>query len=156
MPNTYSKIFIQFIFAVQHRTALILPDFEEELYKYIGGIIRNQGQKLLAINGTKDHIHIFTGIEPSCRMADLMREVKGESSEFINKKGFLRNRFNWQEGYGAFSYGSLQKQDVINYVMNQKQHHRKVTFRDEYISFLKKFEVEYDEKYVFSFFDDIN
>lgn len=156
MPNTFSKIFIQFIFAVQHRSALILPDFEEELYKYIGGIIRNQGQKLLAINGTKDHVHLFLGIEPSCRMSNLMRDVKGESSEFINKKGFLRNKFNWQEGYGAFSYGSSQKQDVINYVMNQKQHHRKVRFRDEYISFLKKFEVEYDEKYIFNFFEDIN
>ncbi|MCF8379135.1 MAG: IS200/IS605 family transposase [Bacteroidales bacterium] len=154
MPNTYSKIYIQLIFAVRNRDALILPDFEEELYKYIAGIIRNQKQKLLAINSTKDHIHIFVGLEPTCRISDLVREIKSDSSKMINEKKLSKFKFNWQEGYGAFSYGASQKQNVINYVMNQKEHHHKSSFRDEYVTFLKKFEVDHDEKYLFDFLDE--
>lgn len=153
MANTYSKIFIQLIFAVRNRDALILPEFEEELYKYISGIIRNQDQKLLAINGTNDHVHIFIGLEPKCRISDLVRDVKSDTSEMINKKKLSKFRFNWQEGYGAFSYAESQKQDVINYVMNQKEHHRKKSFREEYLNLLKKFEVDYNPKYVFDFFE---
>jgi putative transposase len=154
MANTYSKIFLQLIFAVRNREALITSEFEEELYKYISGIIRNQGQKLLAVNGTKDHIHLFIGIEPNCRISDLVRVIKSDSSEMINKKKLSKFKFNWQEGYGAFSYGASQKRDVIEYVMKQKDHHRKILFYEEYIQFLKKFEIEFDNKYLFDFFDD--
>lgn len=153
MSNTYSKIYIQFIFAVRNRDALILPEFEEELYKYIAGIIKNQRQKLLAINGVKDHIHIFIGLEPACRISDLVRDIKSDSSKMINEKKLSKFKFNWQEGYSAFSYGASQKQDVINYVMNQKKHHQKSSFREEYLKFLKKFEVEFDENYLFDFLD---
>ncbi len=154
MANTYSKIYVQLIFAVRNRDALILRDFEEELYKYIAGIIRNQGQKLLAINGTKDHIHIFIRLEPKCRISDLVRDVKSDSSEMVNKKKLSKFKFHWQEGYGVFSYGASQKRDVINYIMNQKENHRKQTFHEEYINFLKKFEVNYNQDYIFDFFDD--
>ncbi len=141
------------VFAVQNRKALILPSFEERLYKYITGIVQNQGQKLLAINGTTDHIHIFFGMKPTCRLSDLVRDIKSDSSVFIKENKLSRFKFNWQEGYGAFSYSYSQKQDVIEYVMNQKKHHKKRTFRQEYLDFLKKFNVDYNEKYLFDFFD---
>ena len=153
MPNKYSQIYIMVVFAVQNRKALILPSFEERLYKYITGIVQNQGQKLLAINGTTDHIHIFFGMKPTCRLSDLVRDIKSDSSVFIKENKLSRFKFNWQEGYGAFSYSYSQKQDVIEYVMNQKKHHKKRTFRQEYLDFLKKFNVDYNEKYLFDFFD---
>ena len=153
MANTYSQIYIMIVFAVQNRKALILPSFEKRLYKYITGIVQNQGQKLLAINGTTDHIHIFFGMEPTCRLSDLVRDIKSDSSVFIKENKLSRFKFNWQEGYGAFSYSYSQKQDVIEYVMNQKKHHKKRTFRQEYLDFLKKFNVDYNEKYLFDFFD---
>ncbi|MCD4788585.1 MAG: IS200/IS605 family transposase [Bacteroidales bacterium] len=153
MANTYSQIYIMVVFAVQNRKALILPSFEERLYKYITGIVQNQGQKLLAINGTTDHIHIFFGMKPTCRLSDLVRDIKSDSSVFIKENKLSRFKFNWQEGYGAFSYSYSQKQDVIEYVMNQKKHHKKRTFRQEYLDFLKKFNVDYNEKYLFDFFD---
>lgn len=155
MANTYSKIYIQLVFAVRNRDALITLHFEEELYKYISGIIANQGQKLLAINGTKDHLHIFLGIKPNCRISDLVRDIKSDSSEMINQKKLSNFRFNWQEGYGAFSSGESQKQDVISYVMNQKEHHKRTTFREEYFNFLRKFEVDYNLEYLFDFFEDV-
>ena len=141
------------VFAVKNRKALILPSFEERLFKYITGIVQNQGQKLLAINGTTDHIHIFFGMEPTCRLSDLVRDIKSDSSVFIKENKLSRYKFNWQEGYGAFSYSHSQKQNVIEYVMNQKQHHRKKTFKQEYLEFLKNFNVDYNEKYLFDFFN---
>lgn len=153
MPNTYTQIYIQLVFAVKHRQALIQQQFRDELYKYITGIFKNKNQKMLAINGMTDHIHIFFGMTPDIRLSDLVRDVKSDSSLFVNEKKLSKFKFHWQERYGAFSYSQSQKLEVIHYIMNQGEHHRKKTFREEYINFLKKFNVEYNEKYVFDFFD---
>ena len=152
MPSTYSQIYLQVVFAVQGRQSLIQRDWEEELYKYITGIVQNKHQKMLAINGVSDHIHFFIGMKPACCLSDLVREVKKSSNEFIKEKGFCKG-FYWQDGYGAFSYSHSQLSTVINYVMNQKEHHRKTTFREEYLKFLRKFEIEYEDKYLFDFLD---
>ena len=153
MANTYSQIYIQTVFAVDGRLSLIRTEFKEELYKYITGIVRNNNQKLIAINGMSDHVHILLGLKPAMALADLMRDIKADSSDFINRKKWVRGRFNWQEGYGAFSYGHSQLDSIIRYIQNQEQHHRRRTFKDEYLTWLKKFEVSFEEKYVFKFFD---
>ena len=137
------------MFAVQNRNALINHNWEERLYKYITGIVQKKEQKILAINGMPDHIHFFMGMRPNCNLSDLVREVKKSSNEFIKEEGFSKFKFNWQEGFGAFSYSHSQLDNVINYIMNQKEHHKKVTFKDEYLDFLQKFNVQYDEKYLF-------
>lgn len=152
--STFSQIYIQVIFAVKGRTSLIGASWEEELYKYITGIITNKDQKLLAINGMPDHIHILIGMKPTCCLSDLVREVKKASNAFVKEKGFVKYKFEWQEGYGAFSYSHSALDNVIAYIQNQKEHHKKKTFKQEYIGFLKKFEVEYEEKYLFKWIDD--
>ena len=153
MANTYSQIYIQTVFAVDGRLSLIRPDFKEELYKYITGIVRNKKQKLIAINGMSDHVHILIGLKPAMALADLVRDIKADSSDFINRKKWIRGRFCWQEGYGAFSYGHSQLDTVIRYIQNQEQHHRRRSFKDEYLAWLKKFEVPFEEKYIFQFID---
>ena len=130
MPNTYTQIYIQVVFAVKNREALIKPMWEEELYKYITGIITNKGQKMLAINGTENHIHFFIGMKPDCSLSDLVREIKKSSNSFINDKKLSLLKFQWQEGFGAFSYNHAQLSVIINYINNQKEHHKKKTFRD--------------------------
>jgi putative transposase len=153
MANTYSQIYIQIVFAVDGRLSLVKPDFKEELYKYITGIVRNSGQKLIAINGMSDHVHILIGLRPALALADLVRDIKADSSSFINKRKWVRGRFSWQEGYGAFSYGHSQLDTIISYIRNQEQHHRRRSFKDEYLAWLKKFEVPFEEKYVFKFIE---
>lgn len=153
MSGTFSQIYIQVVFAVKSRKALIESSWEERLYQYMTGIIRNKGQKLLAINGTANHIHIFIGMKPSCCVSDLVREVKKASNEFVKENKFSKFKFGWQEGYGAFSYGHSQIDAVIKYVLNQKEHHKKQSFKEEYIQFLKKFNVEYNDKYLFDWID---
>lgn len=153
MPGTFSQIYIQVVFAVKNRDSMINPDWEERLYQYITGIVRGKEQKLLAINGTQNHIHFFIGMKPSCCLSDLVREVKKSSNDFIKENKFSKFKFNWQEGYGAFSYSHSQIDNVIKYIMNQKEHHRKITFKEEYIDFLKKFEIEHDEKFLFDWID---
>lgn len=150
MPNTYTQIHIQFVFAVKYRNAVIAKDWKDELYKYITGIIQNHGHKVLAINGVEDHIHILVGFRPSQSIADLMKEVKTNSSKWINEKRFVKGRFRWQGGYGGFSYSKSHVNNVIDYIKNQEEHHRKTSFKEEYLDFLKKFEVEYDEQYIFN------
>jgi len=149
MPNAYHQIYIQIVFAVQGRQNLIYPDWEDELYKYITGIFKEKNQKLLAINGMPDHIHILIGMSPNCCLSDLIREVKKATNVFINEKKFVAGKFNWQQGYGAFSYSRSSLPNVIRYIQNQKEHHKKRSFKDEYIDFLKKFEIEYKEEYLF-------
>lgn len=153
MSGTFSQIYIQVVFAVKSRKALIESSWEERLYQYMTGIIRNKGQKLLAINGTANHIHILIGMKPSCCVSDLVREVKKASNEFVKENKFSKFKFGWQEGYGAFSYGHSQIDAVIKYVLNQKEHHKKQSFKEEYIQFLKKFNVEYNDKYLFDWID---
>ncbi len=149
MANTYHQIFIQTVFAVQFREALILSDFRQELFGYIGQTINNLGHKTLIVNGVSDHINCFFGLDPKQALADLMREVKANSSAWVNEQKFLQPRFEWQKGYGAFSYGKSQVAAVFKYVQNQEAHHKKRTFREEYLDFLQKFEIDHDEKYIF-------
>jgi len=149
MAGTYSQIYIQLVFAVKHRDALIHQSWEERLYQYITGVVQNKEQKMLAINGMADHIHVLIGMKPSCCLSDLVREIKKSSTEFITENSLSKFKFNWQEGYGAFSYSHSQLDDVIAYVLNQKEHHKIKTFKEEYTGFLKKFNIEYDEKYLF-------
>lgn len=149
MANTYTQLYVQFVFAVQNRASLIQPEWEDELYKYITGIVQNHKHKMLAINGMSDHLHVFVGFQTHQTIADLMKVVKGESSEWINKKQFIKGNFRWQEGYGAFTYSRSQIDRVYNYVMNQKKHHEKRTFLEEYELLLEKFGVPYDKRYIF-------
>jgi putative transposase len=151
--STYSQIYIQIVFAVKNRQALIADSWEEELYKYITGIVQNKGQKMLAINGMPDHIHIFMGIKPSCCLSDLVREIKKASNSFINEKGFSNYKFEWQEGFGAFSYSHSSLDNVIGYINNQKVHHTKRSFKEEYIDFLEKFNVEFKNEYLFQWIE---
>jgi len=153
MPGTFSQIYIQVVFAVKGRESLIHKSWEEELYKYITGIVRNKEQKLLAINGMPDHIHFFIGMKPSCCLSDLIREIKKSSNEFIKEKRFTKFKFQWQEGYGAFSYSHSQLTDVINYISNQKEHHKKKSFKKEYLDFLRKFEIEFKDEYLFEWIE---
>ncbi len=154
MANTYTQIYIQIVFAVQGRQNLIHKEYKEELHKYITGIIRNKRQKLIAINSMPDHIHIFIGMKPSIALSDLVRDIKNNSSNFINKKNWIRGKFNWQEGFGAFSYGHSQIDAVVKYIKSQEKHHAKKTFREEYLKMLNKFNVEYDMKYLFTWIED--
>lgn len=149
MAGTFSQIYIQVVFAVKGRDSLIQPDWEEEMYKYISGIVRNKEQKMLAINGMPDHIHFLIGMKPTCCLSDLVREIKKSSNEFVKDKRFSKFKFQWQEGYGAFSYSHSALDNVIGYINNQKEHHKKQSFRDEYKEFLKKFQIEYKDAYLF-------
>ena len=148
MADTYSQLYIQTVFAVRNRTPLIQACWEDNLYKYITGIIQQKGQKLLAINGMPDHIHIFLGMKPSCCLSGLVREIKKSSNQFIKRNGFIQTPFHWQEGFGAFSYGQSQLGSVISYIGNQKNHHKMKTFEEEYIEFLKRFEINFKERHL--------
>ena len=149
MANTYTQIHLQLIFAVQNRVSLINNEWKDELYKYITGIIQMNDHKMIIINGMPDHVHILIGMRPIQSLSDLMKDIKGDSSAWINKQNLVKGKFSWQEGFGAFSYSRGQLPNVINYINNQQEHHKKKTFKDEYISMLKKYEVEYDERYIF-------
>lgn len=149
MPNTYTQIHIHVVFAVKNRSGLIQKEWKDELYKYITGIIQQHKHKLLAINGMPDHIHIFFGFKPTQSLSDLIQDVKGSSSKWINDKKFTKSRFEWQQGFGAFSYSNSHISNVISYIENQEAHHRKQTFIEEYKHMLTKFEVDYNEQYLF-------
>ena len=149
MGNTFTQIHIQSVFAVQNRVSIIRKAWKDELYKYITAIIQSNGHKVLAINGMPDHVHVFFGLRPTQSLSDLMQDVKGDSSKWINERGFVKGKFSWQEGYGAFSYSRSHVGKVIDYIRNQEEHHRKKTFIEEYTELLDKFGVEYDERYIF-------
>lgn len=153
MAGTFSQIYIQIVFAVKNRNGLIHPTWEEELYKYITGIVTNKEQKMLAINGMQDHIHILIGMKPSCCLSDLVREIKKSSSNYINEKKFTKYPFEWQSGYGAFSYSHSSLDNVIFYIKNQKEHHKKKSFRVEYIDFLEKFQIKHEEQFLFDWIE---
>ena len=153
MPGTFSQIYIQVVFAVKGRENLIAESWANELHKYIAGIIKGKQQKPIIVNGMPDHIHAFIGLKPAMAISDLVRDIKNNSSNFINKQKFIKGKFSWQEGYGAFSYAHSQIENVYQYIANQEEHHKKKTFKEEYIDFLKKFEIEYNEKYLFEWMD---
>ncbi len=149
MPNTYTQLHVHFVFAVKFRAAVIHPDWEERLHKYITGIVQNNGHKMLAINSANDHLHLFAGINPKQSISELMRLTKGDSSEFINLHKFTKRKFQWQNGYGAFSNSHSQIDGVVKYILNQKIYHKKKPFKDEYRKMLNDYGIEYDEKYIF-------
>jgi len=153
MAGTYSKIYIQIVFAVRGRQNLISQEWAEEVYKYISGIITNKGHKSIIINGMPDHIHAFVGLKPSMSISDLTRDIKNNSSNFINIKGWVKGKFSWQEGYGAFSYSESHVSRVFDYIKNQEEHHKKRSFRDEYLDLLRKFEIQHDERYLFDWIE---
>jgi REP element-mobilizing transposase RayT len=148
MANTYTQIHIQAVFAVQNRQSLINPEWKDELYKYNTGIIQSYNHKMLQINGMPDHIHIFFGMRPTQSLSDLMKQVKQDSSKWINTKGFVNGKFSWQEGYGAFSYSKSHILRVIKYITNQEEHHKTKTFANEYLELLKESGIDYDERYI--------
>lgn len=149
MANTYSQIYVQIVFAVQGRQNLILDAYKEEIQKYITGIVRNQKQKLIVINGMPDHLHILIGLTPNMALSDLVRDIESDSSAFINGKKWFRGKFNWQEGFGAFSYGRSQLSQVVKYIRDQEKHHQHRSFKEEYLSLLRKFQIEFSEEYLF-------
>lgn len=149
MANTFTQLYIHVVFAVKFRNSVIEISWEERLHQYIIAIIQNNGHKVLAINSAKDHIHIFIGLNPKQSLSELMRLVKGDSSEFINKERLTTYRFQWQEGYGAFSYSRSQVDNVVRYILNQKEHHKKYSFENEYLKLLNDFQVNYDINYIF-------
>ncbi|MBK8699026.1 MAG: IS200/IS605 family transposase [Saprospiraceae bacterium] len=147
--NTYTQVYVQFVFAVKFRSNLIKPEWEDELHKFITSVVKTNNHLLVAINSCFDHIHILIAMKPHQSMADLMSVVKSKSSLFVNEKKFIKSKFRWQEGYGGFSYSKSHVDRVIKYIDNQKEHHKKISFKDEYLALLKKYEVEYNEEYVF-------
>jgi REP-associated tyrosine transposase len=149
MANTYSRIYIQIVFAVEARQGLIQKQNKEELHQYITGIITERDQKLLAVHCMPDHTHVLVGLRPSMAVSDLARDVKTGSTNFINQKRWVLGRFSWQEGFGAFSYGHSQLTRIMNYIRNQERHHAKMTFREEYVQFLKKYEIAHEERFIF-------
>lgn len=153
MSDTCIQLYIQLVFAVRGRNNFIQPAWEEEMYKYITAVVQNDKHKMLAINGMPDHIHIFVGLHPAIAISDLVQDVKRASNIWITDKGFLNGKFSWQDGYGAFSYGRSQIDRVCKYVLNQKEHHKKQSFKTEYIGLLKLFGIEFKDEYLFEFYD---
>ncbi len=149
MPGTFSQIYIQIVFAVKGRENLLLPKWRDNVFQYISGIITNKGHKSIIVKGVSDHVHAFIGLQPSMAVSDLARDIKNNSSNYINKNKWVRGNFKWQEGYGAFSYAHSQIHQVYNYIFNQEQHHQKKSFKEEYMELLKNYEIEYNEKYLF-------
>lgn len=153
MANTFSQIYIHIVFSVKGRQNLIQTKWKDELHKYICGIVNGKEQKVYAIGGVADHIHILISIKPNVAISDLVRDIKANSSKWINEKRFLIGKFQWQEGFGAFSYAQSQLDTVIAYINNQEQHHKKKTFKEEYTEMLQKYNIDYDEKYLFEWIE---
>jgi len=153
MAGTFSHIYIQVVFAVKGRENILQKIWRDEVFKYMSGIIKNKGQKPIIVNGVIDHVHLFIGLKPSIALSDLIRDIKNNTSNFVNERKFVKGKFSWQEGYGAFSYAHSQLDIVYQYILNQEEHHKKKTFKEEYLDFLQKFEVEHDEKYLFEWME---
>jgi REP element-mobilizing transposase RayT len=153
MADTYSQLNIHCVFAVKGRENIITTNFRDRLHQYLHGILKNDGSFPLAVGGWKDHVHVFFELQPVMRISDQMRMLKATSSKWINDNKFVRGKFHWQEGYGAFSYSRSQRNNVINYIMNQEEHHRKHSFREEYLDLLQKFEIKFDANYLFEFYN---
>lgn len=151
--GTYSQVYIQVVFAVKGRQNLLQKAWRKELHQYISGIITAKGHKSIIVNGVADHVHCFIGLKPSVAISDLVRDIKNNSSKFVNEKGFVGGKFQWQSGYGVFSYAQSQVKSVYNYIYNQEEHHKTKTFREEYMESLTKFEIDYNPDYLFDWFE---
>ena len=153
MANTYTQINIHVIFAVKGRKNLITDKFKDELFKYLSGGLKGENQYPLAVGGYKDHVHVFFELHPTTSVSYVVQQIKQSSSKWINSKRFVQGHFEWQAGYGAFSYARSQRNDVIQYIINQEAHHKKTSFKDEYFRILRKFEIEFKDEYVFEFYE---
>lgn len=153
MAGTYSKLYIQIVFAVKGRENLIQNAWKDNLHKYIAGIIKGKDQKSIIVNGMPDHIHAFVGLRPSMAISDLVRDIKNNSSNFINDERLVKGRFSWQDGFGAFSYSQSQVETVYQYILNQEAHHKRKKFKEEYMELLADFQIPYDERYLFEWID---
>lgn len=149
MANTYHQIYLQFVFAVKYRNAVISKEWKSTLFAVIGNLINEAGCKTIIVNGVEDHVHCFLGLKPVVSVSELMKTVKAKSSKYINDNRLTAERFEWQEGYGVFSYSESQIDSVYKYILNQEAHHKKQIFRDEYLNLLKHFKIDYDEQYLF-------
>ena len=154
MAGSYSQIYLQYVFAVKGRQNLLQKPWREEVFKYISGIIKGKNQKPIIVNGVSDHVHVFVSLKPAMPIPDLVRDIKNNSSNFINENKWVKGKFSWQEGYGVFSYSHSQIDKVYRYIANQEVHHEKKSFKDEYIDFLVKSEVDYDDRYLFETYPD--
>jgi len=152
-PGAFTQLYVHLVFAVKYRERLLTKEIRDELFKYISGNISNRKHKVIIINGMTDHIHILIGLNPNDKISDLVACVKRESSSFVNEKKFFRGKFHWQDGYGAFSYSRSQLDVIYKYLANQEAHHKKSTFREEYVELLMRFEIKFEEKYLFDFFE---
>ena len=149
MANTYHQIYLQTVFAVKYRNAVLSKEWRNTLWGVIGNLVNEANCKTIIVNGVEDHVHCFVGLKPVLSVSELMKTVKAKSSKYINDNKLTKEHFEWQDGYGVFSYSQSHVNRVYNYIQNQEAHHAKKTFRDEYLEFLKKFKIEYDEKYIF-------
>jgi len=152
-PGTFTQLYIQLVFSPKHRDRLLIEQYRPRIFEYLSGITTNLGHKSIIINGVSDHVHLFLGLNPKISISETVKELKRSSGIFINEQRFFHDKFEWQEGYGGFSYGKSQVENVYNYIRNQEHHHQKRTFREEYLEFLKKYEIEFEEQYLFEFFD---
>ena len=153
MASTFTQIYIQAVFAVKGRANLLDKQWRDELFKYMAGIIKGKNQKPIIVNGVGDHVHVFMGLKPTVTLSDLIRDIKNNSSNYINDNGLVKGKFSWQEGYGAFSYAHSQLDNVYKYILNQEEHHRKRKFKDEYLAILQEFEIPFDDRYLFEWID---
>lgn len=154
VPGTFTQIYLQFVMAVKFREAILKQEYQKEVFSFMSGLINSMGHKSYAINGMPDHVHIFMSFTPKHSPAETIKEIKRASTNFINEKKWFPGKFQWQNGYGCFSYSKSHIDNVVKYILNQQNHHRKVKFKDEYLEFLRKFEVDFDEQFLFEFFDD--
>ena len=153
MPGTFSQIYIQVVFAVKGRKNIMQKEWRQELFKYMAGTIKGKNQKPIIVNGVADHVHLFIGLKPSIALSDLVRDIKNNASNFVNDQKFVTGKFKWQEGFGGFSYSHSHIEKVYNYILNQEKHHQKRTFKEEYIELLDRFEVPYEERYLFEWIE---
>lgn len=151
--GTYSQIYIQLIFVVKNRENLLNKEWREEVFKYMSGIVTAKGQKSIIINGVEDHVHLFIGLKPSMKLSDLVRDIKNNTTNFINEKKFLKTKFSWQLGFAAFFYSQSHIDNVYQYILKQEEHHKKKSFKSEYIQLLEKFNIEFKEEYLFDFLE---
>ena len=152
-PGTFTQIYIQLVFSPKHMDRLLIEQYRPRIFEYLSGIITNLGHKSIIINGVSDHVHLFLGLNPKISISETVKELKRSSGIFINEQRFFHGKFEWQEGYGGFSYGKSQIENVFNYIKNQENHHKKRSFKEEYLEFLRKYEIEFEEQYLFEFFD---
>jgi REP element-mobilizing transposase RayT len=154
MANTYTQMNVQAVFAVKGRENFLLANFRTNVFQYISGILKETGQYPLAVNGTHNHVHIFFELNPTTSVAEVMEKVKANSSRWINENKYVPGKFEWQRGYGGFTYSRSQRNDVIQYIINQEKHHHRQTFKEEYLEMLRKFEVNFDDRYIFEFYNE--